>query len=290
MRTSVALGLLATVAAAALIAAERADPGDLPAVLARIGARVEEYYGRAQSIMCEETVRFQTLNADLLWDGAHIRELVYQLRIVRASRAEGGVPEPTITRELVSVDGRLPRDTDAAACDLKTVTPEPLAMLLPEQQVDYAFRIGGRKQTRERSIVMLDYRSVTFPPPKVTWTKDCVDIDLPGRSRGRVWADTETGDVLRLDEHLTQAFEFPYPPDRQRQGSPPSMILERADSTTVYRPVEFSDPQERLMLPESVVSLQVIQHSGRPRLRIFQRFTNYRRFITTGHLVGDPSH
>jgi hypothetical protein len=288
MRTAVGLGLLATIGALPAVAVGRGDSGDLPAVLARVGARVEEYYGRAQSLVCEETVRFQTLDTDLFWDGTHIRELVYQLRIVRASRKEGGVPEPSITRELVSVDGRLPRAGDADACDLRSVTPEPLAMLLPEQQGDYAFGFAGRKQTRDRSVVMLDYRSVTSPPPRVTWTKDCVDIDLPGHSRGRVWADAETGDVLRLDEHLMQAFEFPYPSDRQRKGSPLSMTLERADSTTDYRPVEFTDPPERLMLPASVVSLQVIQHSGRPRLRIFQRFMNYRRFITTGHLIDDP--
>src|SRR6516165_9332792 len=102
MRTAVGLGLLATIGALPAVAVGRGDSGDLPAVLARVGARVEEYYGRAQSLVCEETVRFQTLDTDLFWDGTHIRELVYQLRIVRASRKEGGVPEPSITRELVS--------------------------------------------------------------------------------------------------------------------------------------------------------------------------------------------
>ena len=43
MRTAVGLGLLATIGALPAVAVGRGDSGDLPAVLARVGARVEEY-------------------------------------------------------------------------------------------------------------------------------------------------------------------------------------------------------------------------------------------------------
>jgi len=190
-------------------------------------------------------------------------------------------------RELLSVDGRPPRPNDEP-CNLKMMVPEPLAMLLPGQQNDYAFGVAGRKRSREQSTVMLDYRSVTPQPAKVTWSKDCVDIELRGRSRGRVWVDALTGDVLRLDEHLTESFEFPYPKEHIIGGSPRWMTLDRADSMVVYKPVEFRDPPETIHLPESIVSVQVVQNSGRPRLRIFQRFSNYRRFITDSRIVDDP--
>ena len=39
------------------------------------------------------------------------------------------------------------------------------------------------------------------------------------------------------------------------------------------------------MLPESIDTLQVIRNSGVPRLRIVQRFSNYKRFITAGRIV-----
>jgi hypothetical protein len=66
---------------------------------------------------------------------------------------------------------------------------------------------------------------------------------------------------------------------------PSSFTIERADSTTSYRPVTFQDPDETVMLPASIVSLQVIRNSGMPRLRTYQKFSKYRRFITGGRIV-----
>ena len=69
-------------------------------------------------------------------------------------------------------------------------------------------------------------------------------------------------------------------PDRR-----PTFVVERADSSIRYRPIAFHDPDEILMLPESIETLQVIRNSGVPRLRIVQRFSNYKRFITAGRVV-----
>ena len=43
--------------------------------------RVEQYYARARSIVCEEVVRLEPLGSDLLSDGSHVRRLVYELRV-----------------------------------------------------------------------------------------------------------------------------------------------------------------------------------------------------------------
>ena len=48
-------------------------------MLEQIGAHVEQYYSRARSIVCVETVRLQPLRADLAPDGFP-RRLVYELR------------------------------------------------------------------------------------------------------------------------------------------------------------------------------------------------------------------
>ena len=47
----------------------------------------------------------------------------------------------------------------------------------------------------------------------------------------------------------------------------------------------FRDPVETLLLPATIVSLQVIRNSGTPRLRTYQKFSKYRRFITDAHIL-----
>ena len=39
------------------------------------------------------------------------------------------------------------------------------------------------------------------------------------------------------------------------------------------------------MLPHSIDTLTVVRHSGVPRLRTNQTFSNYQRFVTTGRVV-----
>jgi hypothetical protein len=169
--------------------------------------------------------------------------------------------------------------------DPKPVSPEPLAFLLPEHRSDYAFTFAGPGRTDGRTGLMLDYKAASRKPPEIVWHDECVSVDLPGQTRGRVWIDQATGDVLRLDEHLIGLFEFPVPRQHLRHGDVTSMIIERADSSIRYKPVVFHDPEETLMLPASIDSFTVIRNAGVPRLRMTQEFTNYRRFITGGRLV-----
>jgi hypothetical protein len=262
--------------------------------MARVGGRIEQYYARAHSIMCEETVRLEPLGHDLLSNGDHIRELVYELRVAWDGAADAGTepgkaPAATVLRQLLTVDGRPPRPGDEPGCmDPKPVSPEPLGLLLPHRQGDYVFGWRGQGRERGRASVTLDYKPSRDQPPAIVWTDKCVSIDLPGRTRGRVWLDQSTGDVLRLDEELTGQYEFPVPKAQARRpGLPVSFIVERADSSIAYRLVAFHDPEETVMLPESIVSLQVIRNSGVPRLRTTQKFSKYRRFITGARIVDD---
>src|SRR5436190_1944987 len=132
----------ALVAISAAVASATSDPGDVLAWTARVGDRVQQYYARAQSIMCEETVRLEPLGPDLLPNGDHVRELVYELRVAwdAAQAGEGKIPEARVLRQLVTADGRPPRPGDEPGCfDRKPVSPEPLGMLLPNHQTDYVF-------------------------------------------------------------------------------------------------------------------------------------------------------
>ena len=231
-------------------------------------------------------MRLQNVGADLAPDGSHVRQLLYELRVGWEPPANGGAPVASVLRDLISIDGRRPRPGDKPGClDPKGVSPEPLAMLLPEQQGEYTFTWAGTARMDGRSVVMLDYRANETAPAAITWNDDCVNVDLPGPWRGRVWADQATGEVLRMDERLMGSFDFVVPRDKQRRGGESYMTIERADSSIRYRSVRFRNPDETLLLPVSIETLTIIRNSGAPRVRRIQAFSDYRRFVTEGRVL-----
>lgn len=252
-------------------------------LLTRVGEYVERYYARAQSLVAQEAVTVQPLARDLGWDGFP-RRLLYDLRVEWDGDAEG--EGARVVRELVSVNGRPPRDGDEPRCtDPRSVSPEPLAPLLPAQRGKYIFHPAGSSRVGGRRAMLFEYRSIRAEPPRVVWKDDCASIDLPGRTRGRVWVDPETAEVLRFDEHLTGMVDIPVPVAQQRRGAAPYMTVERADTSIQYAPVTFVDPEETLMLPSRIESLVIVRNSGSPRLRITQDFSRYRRFVTESRIV-----
>src|SRR4029450_8240158 len=88
-------------------AAQSAKP-DLAALLARVGAAVERYYARAQSIICVETVRIQSLGFDLFPDVSGARQLTYELRVAWEDAEDGKTPEAVVQRELIKIGSRAP--------------------------------------------------------------------------------------------------------------------------------------------------------------------------------------
>jgi hypothetical protein len=267
---------------AAAVAARQSPPAPL---ITRIGGYVEQYYARATQILALEEVIVQPLTRDLAADG-FARRLAYELRVEWNPAAEDGSPAATVVRQLVSVNGRPPRSGDEPHCtDPRSVSPEPLAPLLPAERGKYIFHPAGTGEIAGRAAAIFEYRSVRVEPPRVEWRDDCALIDLPGRTRGRVWADPETAEILRFDEQLVGLVDIPVPWAQQRRGAAAYMTIERADMSIRYRRVPFVDPDETLMLPERVESVVVIRNSGSPRLRITQSFSKYRRFVTASRIV-----
>lgn len=270
-----------------VVSAQKAPPVDVSGLLSRLADSVVAYYSRAQSIICDETVVLQSLGNDLLGDSSPGRHLLYELRVSWEPPAGGGVPEANVLRALLRVNNRAPREKDKDACmDPKPISAEPLAMFLPENQHDFTFVAAGRRKVNGRAAVMVDYRSRTVGLVSSTRKDDCFSIELPGRTRGRVWLDEATADVLRLDEWLTGMVDVTLPPDPKRRGrAAETMIVERLDSSIVYRRVVFTDPDESVMLPASKDAVTVVRNAGTPRLRTTQSFRNYRRFMTGGRIV-----
>lgn len=281
------MGVCALMATAAALAAGRGvGADDVSATLDRIGDRVADYYANAQSIVLLETVRIQPETRDMAPDG-FARVLVYDLRVEwTPPSGDGHQPEANIVRQLVSVNGRPPRPGDEEKCmDPEPVSPEPMSMLLPGRRQEYAFTLAGRAKTDGRLSMMLDYRSRVVGPASVKWKDTCVSVDLPGRSRGRVWVDAETNDVLRLDEQLVGTFQFDVPPKQAIVGRAPWMVLEQSSSSIHYQAITFHDPDETLMLPRSVDTTTAWSNAGYARVRTTQTFAKYRRFVGDSHLV-----
>ena len=221
---------------------------------------------------------------------AFARRLTYELHIAwEPSASPGQAGDANVVRKLLRVGGRPAKAAEEPGCmDPKAVSPEPLALLLPEHRHEYAFTFAGRARVEGRATLRIDYKSVEPGLAFIEWRDDCVTVSLPGRLRGRVWVDEESDDVVRLDEQLIGLFDIPAPPEGSGFGRSPDMVIERADSSIRYKPVAFHDPDETLMLPSSIESLTVIRGAGIPVLHKIQRFSEYKRFLADSHLVAEP--
>jgi hypothetical protein len=280
------LPLLLALGTLPLSAGAQGEPVDLPSVLSRLGEVVTAYYARAQSLICDETVRLQSLGLDLASDMSPARRLLYELRVAWEPSEDGSAPDAQVLRTLVSVNNRAPKEKDRDGCmDPRSETTEPLSMFLPRNQADYTFAAVGRARVDGRRAVMIDFRARTRGPITATRREHCFSVELPGRTRGRVWVDEEHGDVLRLDEHLAGIFDVDVPADPKGHDGRSSVVVERLDSSIRYRRVVFTDPEETVVLPISKETVTVVRNAGVPRLRTSQTFRNYRRFITGGRVV-----
>ena len=276
---------LALTAGAVSIAAKDPEPIDLPGLLARVGERVEAYYARAQSILCLETVQLQPMDSNFS-SPSHVRKLVYELRVSWDPSTDGSVPEANVTRQLISIDGRRPKPKEEPGClDPKPVALDPLSFLLPHHQGEYKFTYKGTGRTSDRAAVLVDYAPAGSPPPEIKWNESWVSINLPSRTTGRLWIDVASGNVLRIDEKVAGPYDIEVPQSEQRKGANRWLTLDRADSTIRYKTVVFSDPEEVVMLPDSMEMMSVIRGSGAPRLRIRQDYTSYQRFVTGGRVL-----
>lgn len=273
-------------------AAKGPGPADLEALLKLAGQRVKQYYAHARTVLCTEKVSLQPL--DLSWTPKGFpRRIVDELRVEWNPHRDRGTARALVRRRILSINGRPPRknndNPDAACMDPRQVSPEPLEFLLPSQQDEYTFKWAGTGRVDGRPAAKIDYRLAGRKPASVSWKGDCVSVDTPNLERGRVWVGLASGEVLRLDQHLAGPFDIEVPPKKWHFGEPTWMELEIADSSIHYKPVTFHDPDETLMLPSSIESLQVVRNAGVPRLRTTQEFTHYRRFLTSGKIVVPPN-
>ncbi len=269
----------------ATVSAQSPGDRDVEAVLQRIQASVERFYSRALHVLADVRVRVRPMGRDFRSTG-RARSLLYEMRVEWAQGTDTMAPEPVVMRRLLEANGRPAAPGDEPECaDPEPFSEEPLAIFLPARRKDHVFTWSGRDREAGRETDVLEYRLRRDEAPTIEWEGFCVSVDLPGRTRGRVWADAENGDVLRVDERLTGMFEFPVPREQRRRGMRRTMTIESADSTVRYRRVAFSDPDETLLLPSSMESMTVWRNAGVVRQFITHEISNYRRFVTGARVI-----
>ena len=286
------LGLWVTAAVSGQAPAPGA-PGDVAATLAKATARVEEYFTRAQSLVCTETVHVQPLSSGLTGDGFG-RTVESELRL-SWDPGIGGEPagEARTRRTVVKVNGHKPRENDRNNCtgpEQHDTEPQPLSMLLAKERDAYRFSWAGRGHIDRREAVMIDFREIAelrvTDVREADDNEDCISYSVTGGMRGRIWIDAETSDVLRLDQRLGGQVEVPLPKKAARRpGASPSWTIERFDTTMRFKRVTFAEPQEVLVLPVSSTRMNVTRGAGTPRTRTTTTYSGYKRFLTGGRLV-----
>lgn len=284
---------LAIVVAALTAAAAAQQPSpDLDALLTRIGEQVERYYSRAQNLICTERVTAQPVGIDSAPTG-FARVLEYELHVESDAGADGGSPKDVkVVRDLRRINGRVVKTVpDRRDCfDPNPLSPEPLAFLLAANRKEYAFTWAGFGKGRDQNLMLIDYRPLETGKPTLVEAPDakpgCFNISLPGGTKGRIWVEAGTHDIVRMEEHLAHPVDVPIDNAQQRRHNlPDQLMIDRYDYQIRYKAVSFDDPTETLLLPDSIDMLAMFRGAQSHRKR--QVFTDYKRFTTAARIVKD---
>jgi hypothetical protein len=281
---------LATALATSPAALAQAQPG-VDDLLTRVSERVAEFYTRAKNVICIETSRVQDIGADSSTHG-FIRTVESELRV----EADGGEApgEAAVVRKILKVNGRAPGERDkkdrSGCTDPNPLSSEPLAFLLPARRVEYQFKNAGMAKDRNRPVLLIDFVSASRRNnPQLIEDPgghdNCFDWTGHIAARGRIWVDADTHDVVRVERGLRGPVDVKVPVLIQvKYRLDPYVVIVREDVTMRYRTIAFSDPDEVLLLPESIESLIVVR-GGLQSSRRSQTFSGYRRFVAEGKVL-----
>jgi len=285
LASALALALAATMAAGAQA------PLNVEELLVRVGGRVTEFYNRAKNVICIETSTVQAVDLNNSAVG-FARTVESELRIEAES---GEIPgEATVMRTIRRVNGRVPRERDkkdrAGCTDPSPVASEPLAFLLPAHRSEYQFRMVGVTKERNRPALLIDFVSVNrrSKPELIAAPSghdDCFDWTGHIALRGRIWVDAGNYDVLRMERGVGGPVDVRVPVLIQRRHRLDNWVLIVRDDLTIrYKTVVFKDPEDVLLLPESINSFTVVR-GGLQSTRRSQTFSDYKRFVTAGKVL-----
>jgi hypothetical protein len=280
---------LAFALAAMTAAGAQAQP-NIEELMERVGQRVAAFYTRVNNVVCIEKSTVQPVDLSNSPVG-FARTVESELRVEADSNRTG---EASFVRKIQKVNGRAPREKDnkerAGCTDPTSLSPEPLAFLLPAHRSEYQFKTAGTTKYRNRAAVMIDFASVDRRSSAVLIDDpgghdDCFDWVGHIASRGRIWVDAENYDVVRVDRGPGGPVDVKVPALIQRRHRLESWVMIVRDDVTIrYKTVAFSDPDEVLILPESIDTYTVVR-GGLQSTRRSQTFSGCKRFVADGRVL-----
>jgi hypothetical protein len=284
--------LVLALALAAMTAAGMQAQPNVDEVLRRVGERVAEFYKRTLNVVCIETSTVQRVDFNNSPDG-FARTVESELHFEADN--DGPLGAAAIVRKARKVNGRIPREKDkkdrAGCTDPNPLSSEPLAFLLPAHRSEYHFKTAGMTRDRSRVALTIDFESVDRRSSAELIDDpgghdDCFDWSGHIASRGRIWVDAGSYDVVRVERGLRGPVDVkvPFLIQRRRQFLASWIAILRDDTTIRYKTVAFNDPDEELLLPESIDSLTVVR-GGLESTRRKQTFSEYKRFVTGARVV-----
>ncbi len=288
-RFLIGLVVLAALEVAPVTTGAQAPPG-IDELLASVGERIADFYKRAQHVICIEKSTVQPIDLGRSPQG-FARIVESELRVEADGEAGG---EARVVRDIRKVNGRVPRDKDKTnrdgCTDPNPLSDEPLAFLLPAHRSAYQFRSAGLSRDRNRPAFLIDFASIDrrsnlelIEDPG--GHDDCFDWTGPLASRGRIWVDATSHDVLRIERSVGGPVDVRVPLRIQRRHNLDfRVVIMREDTTIRYRTVAFSDPDEALLLPESIDSVTVVT-GGLQSTRRSQTYSDYKRFVGDSRVV-----
>jgi len=260
-------------------------------LLARVGERIADFYTRAQHVICTEVSTVQPIDLGYSNQG-FARTVESELRVEAEGLEADG--EARVVREVRKVNGRMPREKDKknrdGCTDPNPLSTEPLAFLLQAHRSEYRFKAAGLSKDRNRPAFLIDFASVNqrsnlelIEDPG--GHDDCFDWSGPLVSRGRIWVDAKSYDVLRVERSVGGPVDVRVPLRIQRRHNLDTrVVIMREDTTIRYRTVVFSDPDEALLLPESIDSVTVVT-GGLQSTRSRQIYSGYKRFVGDSRVI-----
>jgi hypothetical protein len=275
------------------ISAAPQAPPDIESLMTRIGERVAGYHRQSQRVIFIESSTVQPIGSN--WTPAGFaRTVESELRIESDAVDGDSLPGAKLVRDIRKVNGQPPRERDkrsrSGCTDPNQLSPEPLAFLLPAHRDEYRFTSVRDGKDNGRAAVVIDFMSANRKT-RLELIEDerghegCFDWSGPLATRGRLWVDANTHDVLRVDRRLDGIVDVSVPLTLQRRhGFGPSIVLERDDQTMRFKAVTFRNPDEVIRLPESIESITVLR-SSLQSVRRTDTFGEYRRFLGTGRII-----
>ena len=279
-----ALVVLVALEGAPTTAGAQAEPG-IDELLARVGERIADFYAKAQHVICTEVSTVQPIDLSYSSQG-FARTVESELRV----EADG---LELLLDDCEHVAGA-PREKDKknrdGCTDPTPLSNEQLEFLLPAHRAEYQFKLAGLSKERNRPAFLIDFTSVNRRSDLELIEDpgghdDCFDWTGDIVSRGRIWVDATGYDVLRIERSVGGPVSVRVPVRIQRRHNLDiRVVIMRDDMTIRYRSVAFSDPDETLLLPESVYSFTIVS-GGLQSTRRSQVYSDYKRFVGDSRVV-----